>query len=297
MTTRIVDTFQAVLPPADGVPDGYHVTTLPPDLLEWFADLLVLRGVPLSYLVPHPDMLPPESIRFFHIDPNFTARLLDGALAAADLGGFDVAFHAPIARALRQQAELMLALRLFPGENPKLLKLPALSGLLMRSDIVRRWPGLLVSAWDDAAKSRPLVIARKDRLASGLLIVVFAGVPQRVEIAEPPEGTRFGAEPKGNTWSIQLRDRAGGFVTDGAGHSLTAPVILEANRVVRIDQLASAAATALVPGGMGPPAPMTSGHLSLCLQQTPFVQVFQGNDEAESGRLRGIRKLLTRKGG
>ena len=56
MTRRVLDTFSAAAKTA-GVPPNYHVAPLAPDLLDWLADLLILRHVPLAYLVPHPDLL------------------------------------------------------------------------------------------------------------------------------------------------------------------------------------------------------------------------------------------------
>ena len=49
----------------------------------WLADLQALSGLPFAYLVPDARMLPPESIRFFAVDPNWTAALADGALSIA----------------------------------------------------------------------------------------------------------------------------------------------------------------------------------------------------------------------
>lgn len=278
MTRRIV-----AIPPAPGVagvPPGYHVAALSDDVLDWLADLLLLRGVPLSYLVPHPDLLPPESIRFFHVDPNFTAHLIDGALTAADLGAFDRAFHRPIALALRKQAEQRLAGRLFPNENPEFLALPQLSGLLFRSEIVRRWPGLSVTGYDKSGDlGSALQLARKDRLAAGLMIVLFAGVPRRVDIAEPFEGARFGVEPKPDgTWSIQARHPDGNLT----GKTVTVTI----DKTTRRLDIAKLAADCKAPG---------SGHLSLCLQQTPYVQIFHGSGAREKLRIRRIRADLKRR--
>lgn len=276
MTRRLLDITKGVHAQPEGVPAGYHVAALPPELLDWLADLLVLRGVPLTYLVPRPELLPPESVRFFHIDPNFTAQMIAGAIAAADLGSFDRAIRRPIADALREQAEARLAERIAPHEQDPVL--PQLSGFLLRSELVRRWPGMLVTGWQGTDRaSAPLLLARKERLAAGLLIVVFAGVPKRVEIAEPPEGTRFGAEQSGNAWQLKLR------APDGAA-TITLPVTVSAPaRKLDITKLAADAKT------------VGSGHLSLCLQQTSYVQVFQGSGAHERKRIRRVRAHLSLK--
>ena len=51
----------------------------PPDVVAWLAQLMLLYGLPFEYLAPAPSMLPPESIRFFFLDQNWTDRLIDGA--------------------------------------------------------------------------------------------------------------------------------------------------------------------------------------------------------------------------
>lgn len=37
-------------------------------VLQWLTRLRLLEGVPFSYIVPSNEMLPNESIRFFHVD-------------------------------------------------------------------------------------------------------------------------------------------------------------------------------------------------------------------------------------
>src|SRR6516225_9659166 len=56
---------------------------MPDDVSGWLADLQELVGVPFAYLVPDARMLPAESIRFFVVDPNWTAAMVDGALSLA----------------------------------------------------------------------------------------------------------------------------------------------------------------------------------------------------------------------
>ena len=58
----------------------------PPLLVDWLARLRLLERVPFAYLVPDDELLPPESIRFFYLNRNWTDAAVDGALAvgAAD---------------------------------------------------------------------------------------------------------------------------------------------------------------------------------------------------------------------
>src|SRR5262249_9248244 len=65
---------------------------IPAHLLGWLTDLRLLRNIPLSYLVPDPELLPPEAIRFFHVDYTWIDRVIDGVFAAANTGTVDATF-------------------------------------------------------------------------------------------------------------------------------------------------------------------------------------------------------------
>src|SRR5437763_15238750 len=45
---------------------------------------MFLAGIPTHYLITDPSLLPPESIRFFHIDNNWMDCNIDGALNVAN---------------------------------------------------------------------------------------------------------------------------------------------------------------------------------------------------------------------
>lgn len=53
------------------------------ETLSWLSRRRVLEGIPFQYLVPTEDSLPPETIRFFHIDRNWLDSLIDGCLSVA----------------------------------------------------------------------------------------------------------------------------------------------------------------------------------------------------------------------
>src|SRR4051812_1560004 len=55
-------------------------------LRDWLLDLHLLRHLPLAYLVPDERLLPAEAIRFFHVDQGWIDRVIDGAVAAANVG-------------------------------------------------------------------------------------------------------------------------------------------------------------------------------------------------------------------
>ncbi len=54
-------------------------------IIAWLGRLRTLEGVPFPYIVPHEEMLPNDSIRFFHIDRNWIDAMIDGALSTGVL--------------------------------------------------------------------------------------------------------------------------------------------------------------------------------------------------------------------
>jgi hypothetical protein len=50
-------------------------------IVDWLARLYLLIGVPTDALIPNPALLPPESVRFFYVDPNWLGTLVEGALS------------------------------------------------------------------------------------------------------------------------------------------------------------------------------------------------------------------------
>ena len=54
-------------------------------IINWLGRLRTLEGIPFPYIVPHEEMLPNDSIRFFHIDRNWIDAMIDGALSTGVL--------------------------------------------------------------------------------------------------------------------------------------------------------------------------------------------------------------------
>ncbi|GAA1957068.1 hypothetical protein [Catenulispora subtropica] len=143
------------------------------------AALARMEGVPFTHLVPHPSMLPVESIRFFHVDPGWTGALIDGALSVAVessrdlyvLSVFDAVLDKTVADAQKEGTPV--------------------AGLLLRSSVVSGWPGLTVTA---KAGSAPVGVPVVKRLSADVLLCLFAAVPDTVWLTEPAHGLVFGAQ-------------------------------------------------------------------------------------------------------
>lgn len=152
---------------------------VPEDISAWFKSLRRLEGVPFNYLVPDERMLPPESIRFFRVDSTWVDCLADGAFSIGRVASSD------------HKADKSLGLK-----SPAVGFAPLLTGILLRSEVVSGWPGLLVDGFSDreGKDDHRLINWRMDRLAPGVLLCLFAGAREvaRVDIYQKPETLHFG---------------------------------------------------------------------------------------------------------
>ncbi|MEM8980754.1 MAG: hypothetical protein AAGD04_14805 [Pseudomonadota bacterium] len=154
---------------------------MPEHLAEWIQHhLLELRAVPFSYLVPDAEMLPPESFRFFDLDPFWLDCLRDGALA---VGRTDTGQHAREKEMRKHQAEP-----------------PEMSGFLLRSAAVADFPHLEVDGYDTdlsnsdraPAGTPASKILRFERLSRDVLMVLFEGRIRTADLHLHPQAVHFG---------------------------------------------------------------------------------------------------------
>ncbi len=212
----------------------------PDEVVAWFNDRSLLRGLPFSYLLPDERMLPKESIRFFRLDTAWVKALLDGAFSIGRVTTAD-----GTADGLYPNS---------PAANPY----SSVSGLLLRSDVVAGFPDLLVDAYSAAIDSTDTVLdeqfklplLRMDRLSPNILICLFDGDLKTVDIHRKPEMLHFGfdkplAAP--DPWIRRLRDPATGDLYESLNVPL--PWRDENERTVQINQLATDIETALGAGG------------------------------------------------
>lgn len=180
---------------------GEYAFMYPEEIAEWFAGLKLLQGVPLSYLVGDEMQLPPESIRFFHVDEGWTQQMIYGALSiGAHSAGereidrwFSEPFEGLGRRTVRQPRKSCIhreQMR-FYRESERNTESGALTGFLLRSRLVGLWRGLESSAVGrDGSK---LDILRMEQLSGEIMICIYDGVIDRLQVKEPKEGLRFGS--------------------------------------------------------------------------------------------------------
>ena len=219
------------------------------------AEHVLLAGLPLRHLVPDPALLPPESLRFFALDPDWVEALLDGILSIglgtdAGDGGADALAAAaaalPAVRDLRRGRAPDAPTT--TGGEPRAGD--GVCGLLLRSALVERYPGLIVRAWTGtipdgqdpgtAAGAAPLDPLRLERVTPSILIALWPQAPDVVVLQEPPGALRLGV--RGGV--IRVRGADGRERTGAGGGPIEVPVPVGAGGVADLGALAGTLAAA-----------------------------------------------------
>lgn len=276
---RLVD--RALQPAAAGAPPP----TVPKPIVEWLARLMLLENVPFEYLVPHPSLLPLESIRFFVIDTNWLLRALEGAASAGVASSRDVVTMLTLMEeAVQQVFSAAASIRnqdrgLPAAANQNTVAPTGWSGMLMRSVAVQYWPGMDVTATDST--NAPLKPLRIDRLSPNVLLCLFNGIAAEVNVMEPPETLHFGVFENGNQPYVIMR----GLNYNGQNAGITLPGSPKANVTLRnsssfpwtvmASETAGTLSTALGNLGFLPPSGITSAEYAIEMVHSAGLQTFQ----------------------
>jgi hypothetical protein len=164
-------------------------------VISWIVDRMYLFGVPSHHLVADPSFLPRESIRFFHVDPNWIDCLIDGALSLANQVSQTDDF---IRRALKGAINAYIG-TVSPdtGYRPQI---PS-HGFLIRSDLIKQYPDLKVEApipsdGDDPETQRAPIL-RHEIIGDGILLCLLDRSPSskqmpQLSFTQPPHQQTFG---------------------------------------------------------------------------------------------------------
>jgi hypothetical protein len=197
---RHIPQVQSAAPRAPVAPPG--------ELTAWIDSLRWLRGIPYNYLIPDERMLPPESIRFFFVDPLWIRALFDGVLSSVR-APTDCAAHC-------RDAEKSL-MDGFPD--------PRVTGFLLRSAAVTGWPGLEVVAKGSGAD--PLSLCRREQLSPSVMLYLFQGQVTSITIEQRFDTVHLSVEDHKNDPSIwrnksrRVLDATALNVTSGSGFAQT----------------------------------------------------------------------------
>ncbi len=187
---------------------NYPPPDLPDNLVNWLAQLTLLYGVPVEYMVADNRMLPLESMRFFYLDRNWLDRLVDGALSVGVLSSKEQVFNETFYEEIYAQIDIrQMQLRAnLRNETPPTVTAAGggMTGVIFRSIVVSGWPGLEIEAFKATV---PLKILRMDRLSNNTMLCIWEDMPDTVNFIEPSEGLHFGVimEPHADTFKVYLR--------------------------------------------------------------------------------------------
>lgn len=171
---------------------------IPEEIKSLHERLQLLYDVPMSYLIPEPSFLPPESIRFFYVDGNYVKAMLNGAASIGRITRTDQMADRLILKTASDNSEEGSAKirlqKVHKNHHEKMIRGAALgtgvrTGFLLRSSVVNRRKGISICGF---AGQEPLAVLRLETLAPDIMIGIFEGELTRLAIAEPSCGLRFG---------------------------------------------------------------------------------------------------------
>jgi|GEM_PF-5084133 len=267
-----------VFAPPEGDNPSYMSVAIPDRLRDFLIDLRLLRHIPIAYFVPDAALLPPESIRFFHVDPTWMDRVIEGVFSAANTGTVDTVYTASVLGMVRDAIDSDLAkLANDSVQGNGWTTDNGMTGMLIRSELVRRWPDLIVRGYktivDDKTTAPLAPVLRSEAISKEMYIVLFGGSPAMVHVREPNVGVRFGVEPTSagspTPWTV---DKRAGDGTSIAGPKQPVSARNLQSRTLDIAKLALA-----VNG--------ESRRVALHLEQRPYVQEFKQTVEEQKGSL------------
>lgn len=175
----------------EGANEPATITAEEQTITNFLSRLILLDGVPLHYIIPHPNLLPDESIRFFTIDMEWLNHLIKGALTLGSNTDWASAIDKAVEQAFKVQGENAalqhirenvlehlhhhlpdteqkllaesvdkfdnalsayhqdaLSAQSLDASNTDFIYTKKMFGFVMRSEFVRKYPGVKVKAYD-----------------------------------------------------------------------------------------------------------------------------------------------------
>ncbi len=185
---------------------------LPETLVNWFNRLANFDGLPFNYLVPDESLLPLESLRFFQIDPGWQRALLDGAYSIGRITAAD------------RDRDAQRPVWSYLDDMP-------VAGVLIRSQVVSGFPGLIVESRSDSGTLEPV---RMERLSPYVLLCLFDTPIDKLAIRLQPQTLHFAFDYNNGAYVKPLRNEADGSISDD---TVTVTFRSDDKRVLNIDAL------------------------------------------------------------
>lgn len=182
--------------------------TLDETSIQWLIRLKLLYGVPYRYLVPHNDLLPPESIKIFYVDSNFTTALIDGAFSIGRTNDSNLTMDKTSQEKMAKQlnnAAINYRKKLFNSSEATDYADNTISGFLLNSQIVKDYPGLEIVPIGLSNTTIPIL--RLEHLSEGVLLCICYGEILKLEIKQPSEGLHYGLDGSFGNYTKTLRNQ------------------------------------------------------------------------------------------
>lgn len=263
---------------------------IPDEITDFLAKLSLFYQVPFSYLVPDERLLPADSIRFFRIDFNWINALLDGAMSLGRCFEEDYAQDITLIEQIlsdiyrkrssirpilqrksivEQESHIIRSLAAAENESGQVN-----TGFLLRSELVRGFQGLEFAAYHQKGETEPLPCLRLQVVGNEILIGIYAGECNYLEIKQPPEGMHFGMEKTGGSgYQKRLRSLETGELLADEEKNIV-PIIMQNEK----EGIVNFSATASGIGERLGLAEVTSAHMALQMIQNPFTGVVESNE-------------------
>lgn len=193
------------------------------DITAYLSSLCLFETLPTGNLISDPELLPDESLRLFYVDPNWINALLDGALSIGRICDADRQHDKTVMPFIKAHSDLASGSRrsLRFGKTPSTSNAEApRTGFLLRSQLVRGWPGLEIEC---LSGGKALDILSMRHLDDEILLCLVQGVVETIKLTEPSEGLYFGLDDVGGDYGKCLVSLAPGKV--GQATELTADLV------------------------------------------------------------------------
>lgn len=153
-------------PPSTDIP-------MPQQLIDKITSWKNLENIPFEYIIPEPELLPFESIRFFQLDNNWINAFLCGAFSVG---------HVAVDLSSTLQGCLMS---------------DTVTGFFMNSFIISGWPDFITKAYPQSGTSS-LSLVRKDDIDTNLRMYLVSGAFDELEFYLHPMKAHSGFVIDGN---------------------------------------------------------------------------------------------------
>lgn len=168
---------------------GSQETQESPAWMDWAENLVLLKNVPLWYLLPGKDMIGDSEISFFYVDEAWVRALLDGALSSGRLLTKNYFSDEEIMEEILWKACHKYSSQEIRASDSGFC---CLTGFFLRSPLASDWPQLGYSAYNAAENGTLLPFLRLEMLTNDLMLGICLGEIKRLEMTQPPAGLTFG---------------------------------------------------------------------------------------------------------